>query len=373
MGSTLFGNNPDDVSTPMVPRSSLAGLTAALSVLLATSGAGAQEPGGLGEARALQEHHPQVVEMLDRLDRAHGVLLHELALEGQAVRDSGSDVPTFGFEFDMIDRLTFLVQGEGAPEDADVAERGYEALGPRAAEIVRWGQALQREMISILADPAAVDQGAALEDALDLYRSRPEVALPLAPKDMDILYDHAYAFGFRTGYADLDGFIWAGYWFRLAATEPLTDIPPGPDRAAGLDTVTTRYFAKLSYGEPPQFFPSEIPLAPAIAPGLIWLSPEAAMAWDNLSMFLEVLADVLASPDTPDVPAAIEATVNFFMDPELAVTDQDDWEIMALRHGIFFQGGYPLSVMTESELNADAHAAHVRAGGPLSIPGMPRR
>ena len=99
------------------------------------------------------------------------------------------------------------------------------------------------------------------------------------------------------------------------------------------------------------------------------------MIWDNLSMYLEVLCDVLAAPTTPDVPGAIEATTDFFLDPELAITDQDEWEIMALRHGIFFQGGYPLSVMTESERNVDGHAAHFSGGGGgpgLTIPGMPR-
>lgn len=329
----------------------------------------------LGEAEALRRHHPDVLEMLERLEQARGLLFHELAIEGEAVRASGEDLPTFGFEFDMVDRLTFLVQGQGTPEDVEIGRAGYDVFGGRGAEIIRWGQAFQREVISILADPDLDDVEAALEEAVGVYRSRADVALPSAPKDMDILYDHAYAFGFRTGYADLDGFIWAGHWFKLAATEPLTDLPFGPERVEGLDTVATRYFSKLTYGEPPQFFPSEIPLAPAIAPGLIWASAEAAMIWDNLSMMTEVLSDVLAAPDTPDVPAAVKATLDFFMDPELAVTDQDEWEIMALRHGIFFQGGYPLSVMTESELNVDGHAAHLSGGGAtgaLSIPGMPR-
>ena len=168
----------------------------------------------------------------------------------------------------------------------------------------------------------------------------------------------------------------ARHWFRLAVTEPLTDIDPGLERMEGIDTVASRYFSKLTYGEPPAFFPSELPLAPALAPGLIWLSPEAAMIWDKLSLYLEVLSDVLAAPATPDVPGAIAATTDFFMNPELAVTDQDEWEIMALRHGIFFQGGYPITVMTESELNGDSHAAHLSGGtggGSLTIPGMPRR
>ena len=146
-------------------------------------------------------------------------------------------------------------------------------------------------------------------------------------------------------------------------------------RDQGIDTVMTRYYSKLSYGEPPEFFPSEIPLAPAIAPGFIWLSPESAMIWDNLSMYLEVIADVMAAPNIPDVQQGIDAATDFFMDGESGITDQDEWEIMALRHGIFFQGGYPLSVMTESELNVDGHAAHFSGeGGPtLTIPGMPRR
>ena len=358
----------------MLPRTVTVLLAGLVLAPLTTQPAMAQATSDLGSADKLQQHHPELHDLVVRLERAQGVLFDELAREGQVVRENGDSLPTFGFEFDMVDRLTFLVQGEGTAEDeAEAAEAGYAVFGARGAEIIRWGQAFQREVISILADPEVADQGAALADAVLRYQSRPEVALPSPPKDMDILYGHAYALGFRTGYADLTGLLWAGHWLRLAATEPFTDLPPGPERMAGVDTVTTRYHAKLSYGEPPQFFPSEIPLAPAIAPGFIWTNPEPAMIWDNLSMMLEVLADVLASPVSSDVPGAIDATIDFFMDPAAEVTDQDDWEIMALRHGIFFQGGYPLTLMLESERNADGHAAHLSGGGLVSIPGMPRR
>lgn len=329
----------------------------------------------LGEANALREHHPGLFALVGRLERAHGVLLDGLADEGDVVRASGTDLPTYDFEFDMIDRMTLIVQDQTASDaEVEVADRGYARLGARAVDVVRWGQAFQREVLSALADPEQTDARRALTALVEQYRSRADIALPSVPKNMDILYDHQYALGFRTGYADLDGFLWAGHWLRLAATEPFTDIEPGAERLAGIDTVSTRYYAKLSYGAPPAFFPSEIPLAPAISPGLIWISAETAMIWDNLSMLLEVFADVLASPDTPDVPAALEATLDFFLDPEMAVTDQDEWEIMALRHGIFYQGGYPLTVMTESERNVGGHAAHFAESGPtLTIPGMPRR
>jgi hypothetical protein len=160
----------------------------------------------------------------------------------------------------------------------------------------------------------------------------------------------------------------------LAATEPLTDFRPGQDRDAAVESVMARYFSKLSSGEPPESFPTELPLAPAIAPGLIWSSPESAVIWDNLSMLLEVLGDVLASAQPGDVAPAVESALDYFLDPDVGVTTQDEWEIMALRHGIFFQGGFPLAVMTGSERNVGGHAAHGSGGAMLrTMPGMPRR
>jgi len=273
----------------------------------------------------------------------------------------------------MLDRLIQIVEGEGtADEVAEEAAAGYAVLGPKAAAVIARANAFHREVLGILSDPTVTEfqaRRAAVQKAVERYKADPD-ALPTAPKDMDILYDHPQALDFRTGYADADGVIWAGHWLKLAATEPLTDFV-GPERAAGLDTVLTRHSAKLSFGEPPDYFPSELPLAPAIAPGLIFMSPEAAIVWDNADMLQEVLADILASPDVMDVQGALDAAVAFFMDPALGMTDQGDWEIMALRHGIFFQGGYPLAIMTESELNVSGHAAHLAAGGPIIIPGMP--
>lgn len=325
-------------------------------------------------AATLERTHPELLELLVRLERVHGVLFGQLWNEGEEIRSSGDDAPTFEFEFAMIERLSDLVQKDGPLDEvADEAAAGYGVLGPKAAAIIAHGNAFYREVIGILADPGLVqfaDRRAALAAAVERYESRPDVALPTGPKDMDILYYHPFALDFRSGYADLDGLIWAGHWLKLAATEPLTDLQ-GAERAAGLDTVTARYYSKLSYGDPPQFFPSEIPLAPAIAPGIIFLSPESAMVWDNLTMLQEVLADILASPDVTDVRAAVDQAVDFFMDPTLGMTDQGEWEIMALRHGIFFQGGYPLGVMTGSELNVGGHAAHLRGGGPVIVPGMP--
>jgi len=316
-------------------------------------------------------------EALIRLERAHGLLFGQLWLEGEAVRATGEDIPTFGFEFDMVERLTILVQGDGtADEVAEEAAAGFAVLGPRGAEIIARGNAFYRAAVGILVDPRVTDRRAALAEAVQRYLSKPDVALLPLPKDMDVLYDHQHALAFRGGYADLDGVIWAGHWMKLAATEPLTDFPGRAERLAGLDTVTNRFYTKLSYGEPPEFFPTELPMAPAIAPGVISLSPESAIIWDNLSMMQEVLADVIAAPGLQDVRGAVDAVIDHFMDPTYGVTDEGNWESMALGHGIFFQGGYPLGVMIRSELNGGGHAAHLaasrgRRGGPIIIRGMP--
>lgn len=254
-----------------------------------------------------------------------------------------------------------------------IAEARQIAVPERALEVLRYGQDFRREVLDLLADRGVADPGAAIESATDRYIARIGVALPAQPKTMDVLYDHPWALAFRSGHPDRSGALWSAHWFRLALTEPLADLADAGLRAAGVDTVAARYRAKLTPGDPPAAFPSELPLAPAIAPGLIQASPGAAMVWDNLSMFTEVVADILTEASPPDAPAAIETAVDHFVTPGLAVTGQVMWETMALRHGIFFQGGFPLAVMTESERNADSHAMHLRSGRGAVIPGMMRR
>jgi hypothetical protein len=322
---------------------------------------------------ALRRDHPDKHDLAIRLERVHGALFGELAAEGRAVRASEEKLPTPDFEFDMLDRYIDLVQEPGTLDElAGKADAGYAELGTRAAEIIRWTNRFRLEVFGILADTSLAQFAArqqALSAAVERYRSRPEAALPAVPKHMDILYNHDHAEDFRTGYADLGGLIWAGYWFMLASTEPLAEFR-GEQRLAGLDTVQTRYYAKLSYGEPPAFFPSELPMPPTIAVGFVHLSPEAAAIWDNLNMMQEVLADILVSPEVTDVRAAVDAAVDFFMDPSAGTTTEHEWRVMALRHGIFFQGGPPIAVMERSELNGGGHAAHMRGGGSIPMPRM---
>ena len=152
------------------------------------------------------------------------------------------------------------------------------------------------------------------------------MALPDVPKDMTILYDHPY-----TSFADVDftprrkqtypsltGFVWASHWFQLAVEEPL-ELPAGStERLEGVKVVTERFQRKLSSGKPPDAFPTELPLAPCISPGLVSAHVRAAAIIDNLNMMHDVLADVLMHPKVGDVRAAIDEVIVQFTDPRVS-------------------------------------------------------
>jgi hypothetical protein len=301
---------------------------------------------------------PDVYARLIGLERAHGVFYAALARGKGKVNEP--DVVRL-----MTRRMT---QGASSSRPDAEAEKGYAALGARGAEIIRRTQEFHREVLAIFAGLEASNRGRALDAAVDRYLSRPDVALPDVPKDMTILYDHPY-----TSFTDVDfnprrkqtyptltGFIWASHWFQLAVQEPL-ELTGSTERLKALKVVTERFQRKLSSGKPPDAFPTELPLAPSISPGLVSAHLRAAAIIDNLNMMHDVLADVLVHPKVGDVRAAIDEVIVQFTDPRHRVVEVDDWITMALRHSIFNQGGPALGTMTESERNSSGHFQHSRS------------
>jgi hypothetical protein len=347
--------------TRMNRRYILSGMTTALlgaAFFASPESASAQAGGDFSKYEAIfAREYPVAHELVVRLDRTQDLLFGQLIIEGDAVRASADTLPSPDFEFDMLNELGMIAGEGGSFDDTNLPEDGLALFNPRAAAIVQWGDEFRRGVLGVLSDRSVTDfQGrrAKLAELVAIYQSRADVALPTVPKNMDILYQHPEARDFRTGYTDLGGMIWAGHWYKLAITKPLVDLS-GAELVAGLDTVQARYFAKLSYGDPPNYFPSELPLAPAIAPELGFMSPATVAILDNLSMFEEVISDVLVSPTVADAQAGVEQMVDFFLSPTLGVTTSVGFGTMALRHGIFFQGGYPLIYMEKSERNAGGH------------------
>lgn len=302
------------------------------------------------------------------LERAHGVLYGALLRDRAKVKES-----------DLYALLTRRVKAGAAVAIADPeADTGYAMLGTRGAEVIRRTQAFHREVLAIFAGVVASERARALDEAVDRYLSRPEVSLPDVPKDMTILYDHPYT-SFVTDeagprrkqpYPNLSGFAWATHWFQLAALEPLELATETDERRRGLTIVADRFARKLSAGKPPDAFPTELPLAPCIAPGLVAIHLRAAAILDNLSMLHAVLWDVLVHPRVGDRRAALDEVIAQFTSRTDRMVDVDDWIQMALRHSIFAQGGPALGTMTQSERNSNGHLQHAK-GGRATMRGMP--
>ena len=302
------------------------------------------------------------------MERAHGVLY------GALLRDRGKVK-----ESELYGVLTRRVNAGARVSSTDPeAEAGYALLGTRGASVIRRTQAFHHEVLAIFAGLAAPDRARALDEAVDRYLSRPEVSLPDVPKDMTILYDHPFT-SFVTDetgprrkqpYPSLSGFLWATHWFQLAALEPLELATDPDERRQGLMVVADRFARKLSAGKPPDAFPTELPLAPCIAPGLVAINLRAAAILDNLNMLHAVLTDILVHPTAGNRHTALDAAIAQFTDRTDRVVDVDDWIQMALRHSIFAQGGPALGTMTQSERNTNGHLQHAK-GSRAPMRGMP--
>lgn len=317
---------------------------------------------------SLESEWPDLYARVIAVERAHGVLYGALLRDRGKVKESA----LYGL---LTRRVTAVASLARADPEADA---GYALLGMRAAEVIRRTQAFHREVLAIFAGVGAADRTRALDEAVERYLSRPEVSLPDVPKDMTILYDHQYT-SFVTDdagprrklpYPNLTGFLWATHWFQLAALEPL-ELATDPDqRRQGLTVVADRFGRKLSAGTPPDAFPTELPLSPCIAPGLVTIHLRAAAILDNLNMLHVVLTDVLVHPKVGNLRAALDGAIAQFTSRTDRVVEVDDWIQMALRHSIFAQGGPALGTMTQSERNNNGHLQHAK-GGRATMRGMP--
>ena len=319
-------------------------------------------------AASFSREWPELYTRLVGLERAHGVLYGALIQGRGKVKDA-----------DVYRLMTQRIAAAATtPRSDPEAEQGYAALGARGAEVIRRTHVFHREVLAIFAGVDPTGRERALDEAVTRYLSRPEVALPDVPKDMTILYDHPYTSIVVEGvnvrriqpYPSLTGFVWASHWFQLAVQEPFEVSPDSTERLQGLKIVTERFQRKLSGGKPPDAYPTELPLAPSIAPGLVSAHVRAAAVIDNLNMMHDVLADILVHPKVGNVRAAIDEAIAQFTDRKYRVIEVDDWITMALRHSIFAQGGPALGTMTQTDRNSSGHFQHARGARSIPAGGM---
>jgi hypothetical protein len=342
----------------------LAVWTAASSVRTSAQPGSSRE----GQRLSLEAIAPALYARLIGVERAQGVLFSALSN-----RKGKLD------EADVLQRMIRRVSETAATAGVDSeADRGFEAIGKRGAALIRGGFAFHREVIAIYASRSPDERKSALDAAVRNYRSGAGPVLPDAAKDMSILYDHAYTSFVpptppeleprrELPYPKLTGFMWAARWYELAVVEPLDTFGDPAERDRGLAIVAERLKGKLSFGTPPNAFPTELPLAPAIAPGLVALHDRSAAVIDNLNMMLDIIADVLVHPAVADRRAALDEVIARFADRQYRCVQVDEWIVVALRHSIFAQGGPALASMTAQERNAFS-GVHGQHYGPRRLP-----
>jgi hypothetical protein len=111
-------------------------------------------------------------------------------------------------------------------------------------------------------------------------------------------------------------------------------------------------------------------MVPAISPGLRGRHPQVAAIFDNLDVLLAITTDVVLHPGVGDKEGTVEAVLDAFTNPEYEIVSLYDWTLMALRHGIYNQGGPAIGFLDRSERNVMVE--HAQHGGGMVLPGMPR-
>jgi hypothetical protein len=335
-------------------------LALAAAILVHPASPAAQPRTGDEHAASLEKINPGLHARLVAVERAQALLFGALAA-----------TPRLD-EADVFRRVTLRLTDTSAAARPDPeADSGLAALGARGAEVVRRTHALHRDIVAAFASVPAADRKRALDAALARYRNG-GLSLPDAPKDMTILYDHPYTtfVAPRAGdtephrelpYPKLTGILWSTHWYELAVLEPLEDAAGTDARERDLAQVEARFRRKLSFGAGADTFPTELPLAPAIAPGLVAVHEGAAAVIDNLNMMLDVIADVLVHPNARDRRAAVNQVIAQFTDRAWRCVQADEWIVVALRHSIFAQGGFALRDMNGYERNAFGHGQHYAA------------
>lgn len=335
-------------------------LAAALSAPTPT----AAQQGGGGQADAVAANHPYLADLLDAFDASHGLIYGAVLGE-----DGGSAQRT---DQQLYQRLVRDVLANprwsaeisaGAPSEGDA---GVPSTVPdRVLESLERGNAFHRELLAIYADPDARSPFREVQALVADYRSEAETAFLSDPKDLRIIADRSASGAFRESYPNLHGLMWAHRWLQLAAFEPLIRYQAPERRRAGVMAVMARFWSMLE--NPPESFPTEMPMAPTIAPSLVAFHPDAAAILDNANMYHDVVANTLVSRGE-DPSGSLVAALNRFQDSDYMWTSWYNWNRMAILHGVGNQGGWATDIIPDPR-HTDIEMEH--EGGHMVIPGMP--
>ncbi len=243
----------------------------------------------------------------------------------------------------VYDRLTTQVLDAPPrlPLVEDAIEPRYARLAPEAKMMFEWAHLLHRQAYDILADERLDDRAkdAEMGRLLAYYRSRPDLAFSVVPKNMSLMQEQPYSLAFRQAYPKFNGLIWAYHWLQVGLYEPLVVGRTSAERQAGVMATVAR-FRQMIPGAP-DGYPPMMPMTAAIAPTFATRWPEIAIIFDNLHSMHDVISDILANESVPraEKRTLILKAAYAFRDDTTEVMTVAGWRKMSLDMGVDNQGG----------------------------------
>lgn len=270
--------------------------------------------------------------------------------------------PHHNLEVEARVRLMEMMRGKHSHEAAEVAFENSSAINRHTAEVFKRGRNFEERLFVIYIDDSIEDKRAAVTAAIYDYLSDDQHSVATAPKTGDYLLEHDQANGLKSAFPLLRGFLWTQQWLQLAALEAV--ILQGLDSQfnGGVNVALERFWNKAGTSGGMTMFPapSELPMAPAIAPDLYSQSPEAAIILDNLNLLETVVADILAFPNAENLDELMDQAVAFFTNKASNNAESMDYLRFALRGGIYNQGGPAVGELMQSERNRAREAMNMQ-------------
>lgn len=326
------------------------------------------QPGYAAARAGLREHLEMMKNMTMSEMMASGAMNHN----GMTMDMGMGSGPYPDMEVESRINLLSVMRQEHSDEDAINAYEQSSAINRHTAEVFKHGRDFETRLFAILIDEDIRDKKAAINAAIEDYLSDERHSVATFPKESDYLINHDQATGFQTAFPRLAGFLWTQQWLELAALEAVIVKDQGPQFANGMETAMERFWNKIGSAGGMSMFPppSELPMAPAIAPNLYTLSPEAAIILDNLNILETVVADILAYPDEPDRQAKMDQAVALFTNKEADNSPPTEYLLFALRGGIYNQGGPAVGELMQSERNRSRSAMGMQHAMTMSQPSQ---
>lgn len=270
-------------------------------------------------------------------------------------------------EQELAARINLLTLMRAKHDDEEVANVYARSgvISRHAAEILRRGRNFENNLFEIYLDDGIKDKLAAIDEAIKEYLSDEKHSVATLPKESRYLIYHEQADGFKTAFPRLSALMWTQQWLQLASLEAIILGQMDTQFADSMDVAMERFWNKVGTDGGMSMFPppSELPMAPAIAPDLYTQSPDAAIILDNLNILETVLADILAYPEVMGREEKMDAAVALFTNKDVERNVRPlDYLLFALRGGIYDQGGPVLGDLARSERNRSRDAMNLVHG-----------